>query len=238
MATLNKTALDKGSVQIGGCEFKDEKINFPASLAFPITYAEGTVLARLADVVAVTASAVSGGGNGTVTAASVDVGPVVPLVGVYTLTCLLAVTNGGKWKLTDPNGEIVADDLEQTVGAGAATVFKVGGLVFTITDGGTDFSAGATATLTVAASGKMVAYDPNGAGGAQVPKAVVAKAITAAAAGDIATQVIIKGNLAKERLVTNLNGTVAAISGDATFDTLRSYGLIALSEAQLGRADN
>lgn len=227
------TTIDTGSVQAGPCESKDELITFTGAA----TLAEGTVLARLADVVAVTASAVSGGGNGTVTAASVDVGPVVPLVGVYTLTCVLAVTNGGKWKLTDPNGEIIDDDLEMTVGAGAATVFKVGGLVFTITDGGTDFSAGATATLTVAASGKMVPYSPTGAGGAQIPRAVLPRPLTAAGAGDVPTRVIIQGKLNKNRLVINGNAAGVGIT-DTLLDALRACDIVAVPFAQLGRVDN
>lgn len=230
MPNLTSTPLDQGSVQVGECEFKDELVTF-AGIA---TYPEGTLLARRADALAVTASAVSGGGNGTVTAATVVEGPVVPLVGVYTLTCLLAITNGGKWRLTDPNGAIVADDLEQTVGAGAATVFEVGGLQFTITDGGTDFSAGATATLTVAADGKLVAFAPGGAGGAQIPKFVLAKALTSTGAGDFPTRPIIKGRVAKERLSIVGGGTVT----DSMIDQLRSYGIIAESVKQLGRADN
>jgi hypothetical protein len=230
MANLTSTALDQGSVQVSGCECRDELVTFAGAATYP----EGTLLARRTDTIAVTASAVSGGGNGTVTAASVVEGPVVPLVGVYTLTCMLAVTNGGKWKLTDPNGAIIADDLEQTVGAGAATIFEVGGLIFTITDGGTDFSAGATATLTVAADGKMVAFAVGGAGGSQFPKAVVAKALTAVGAGDVAARPIISGKVAKERLSIFGGGTIT----DAIVDQLRSYGIIAVPVTQLGRADN
>lgn len=230
MANITITNLDEGSIQVRDCKFRDELITFTGVA----TLAEGTMLGRRADTLAVTASAVSGGGNGTVTAASVVEGPVVPLVGIYTLTCVLAVTNGGKWKLTDPNGAIVADDLEQTAGAGVATIFEVGGLIFTITDAGTDFSAGATATLTVAADGKLVPFAAGGAGGVQFPKFVLAKAITSAGAGDISARVIISGVVAKERLVINGGGTVT----DAMCDQLRSYGIIAEPVKQLARIDN
>lgn len=224
------TSLDVGSVQISGCEFRDELVAFTG----PATYGEGVLLARQAVDVAVTASAVSGGGTGTVTAATVAPGPIVPLPGVHTLTCVLAVTNGGKWKLTDPNGAIVDDDLEQTVGAGAATVFKVGGLQFTITDAGTDFVAGATATLTVAANGKMVAYAPGGAGGAQIPSQVLSRPLTAVGAGNLTARPIIKGKVNLQRMSIYGGGTIT----DAMLDQLRGFGIIAESVAQLGRVDN
>ncbi|MES1188668.1 MAG: hypothetical protein ABUL60_32935 [Myxococcales bacterium] len=230
MPNMVVTHFDQGTVQVSGCEFRDEFVAFAGAATYP----EGTLLARRADALAVTASAVSGGGNGTVSLATVVEGPVVPLVGVYTLTCLLAITNGGKWKLTDPNGAIVADDLEQTVGAGAATVFEVGGLQFTITDGGTDFSAGATATLTVAADGKMVAFAPGGAGGAQIPMMVLARPLVATGAGNLPTRPIIKGKVAKERLSIFGGGTIT----DAMLDQLRGFGIIAESVTQLGRLDN
>jgi len=229
MANMTTTTLDQGSVEISRCEFRDELVTFAGAG----TLAAGTILARQADALTVTASAVSGGGNGTVSAATVVAG-AVPLVGVYTLTCLLAVTNGGKWKLTDPNGAIIADDLEQTVGAGAATVFNVGGLQFTITDGSSDFVAGATATLTVAAVGKMVPYATAGVGGAQIPSMVLASALTATGAGDLPARPIIKGSVAKERLVINGGGSIT----DALCDQLRQFGIIAESVKQLGRVDN
>lgn len=229
MANLNSTSLDQGSVELRNCAFRDELVTFAGAA----TLAAGTLLARLADTLAVVASAVSGGGTGTVTLATVVAGQV-PLVGVYTLTCLLAITNGGKWSLKDPNGAIIADDLEQTVGAGAATVFNVGGLQFTITDGGTDFVAGATATLTVSSNGKLVPYAAAGAGGAQFPRAVLASALTAAGAGDVFARPIVSGTVAKERLVINGGGSIS----DALLDELRRTGIIAESVTQLGRVDN
>lgn len=224
------TTLDSGSIQIRKCEFRDELIAFAGAG----TLAEGTIMARRAVALAVAASAVSGGGNGTVTLATVVEGPVVPLVGVYTLTCVLAVTNGGKWKLTDPNGAIVADDLEQTAGAGVATPFEVGGLAFTITDAGTDFSAGATATLTVAADGKLVPFSPTGAGGAQVPRFVLPHALTAFGAGTVLFRPIVSGVVNRNRLAIFGGGTIT----DAMLDQLRGNGIEAESVDQRGGMDN
>jgi phage tail sheath gpL-like len=100
----------------------------------------------------VTASALVGTGNGTLTALAVHSGSVAR-PGAYTLKLKTAVVNGGVWTLRDPDGVIVADDLTQTVGVGSITVFSdKAGLDFTITDGTTDFGLNATFTITVPAT--------------------------------------------------------------------------------------
>jgi hypothetical protein len=159
MANIEITNNDLGSIEIQGGQFRDDTLRFAAA----DTFAKGTILARRAVAIAVTASAVTGTGNGTVTLATVVEGPIVPLVGAYVLTCVTAVANGGIFKLVDPNGAIVASDIKMTVGAGAATVVEVAGLRFTITDGATDFVAGDFFTLTVAADGALVPFNPAGA---------------------------------------------------------------------------
>lgn len=106
------------------------------------TYTYGTV----------TASALVGTGNGTITGLGITSGGS-PRPGVYTLKVKTAVTNGGVWTLRDASGNIVADDITQTVGAGTATPFtNKGGLDFTITDASTDFGLNATFTITVPAT--------------------------------------------------------------------------------------
>ena len=100
----------------------------------------------------VTASALVGTGNGTITALAVHAGST-PRAGVYTLKVKTAVANGGVWQLLDATGAVVADNITQTVGASTATVFSnIGGLDFTITDGATDFGLNATFTITVPAT--------------------------------------------------------------------------------------
>jgi hypothetical protein len=233
MANISSTTVDLSSVVLEAREFINDTLSFPQA----DDYLEGTIVSRLDDALAVTASAVSGGGNGTVSAATVVEGPVVPLVGVYTLTNVLAVTNGGKWKLVDPNGAIVADDLEQTVGAGAATVFEVGGLQFTITDGGTDFSLGATATLTVAASGKLVVYAPGGAGGTQNPIGILTYTASRASAGDLAVRVLVTGVVDQDRLIIDADGNANNITA-AIRDRLRRIGIIPQKVQELSTLDN
>jgi len=115
-----------------------EAIDLPAT----VSYTYGSV----------TASALVGTGNGTITALSVNVGST-PKPGAWTLKVNTAVTNGGVWTLTDPDGVVISTTVTQTVGVGAVTVFdNVGGLDFTITDGTTDFALNETFTITVPAT--------------------------------------------------------------------------------------
>lgn len=97
----------------------------------------------------VTASSITGTGNGTLTALSVTGAPVP---GAWTLKVNTAVTNGGVWTLTDPDGNVITTTLTQTVGVGQATVFTAGGLQFTVTDGTTDFALNDQFTITVPAT--------------------------------------------------------------------------------------
>jgi hypothetical protein len=233
MANIEITNNDLGSIEIQGGQFRDDTLRFAAA----DTFAKGTILARRAVAIAVTASAVTGTGNGTVTLATVVEGPIVPLVGAYVLTCVTAVANGGIFKLVDPNGAIVASDIKMTVGAGAATVVEVAGLRFTITDGATDFVAGDFFTLTVAADGALVPFNPAGAAGEQIPVAVLTYAVTRADAGTVPIRALVSGVVNKTRLIIDADGDGDNIT-PAILDQLRSYGIVALDVQQLGGTDN
>lgn len=102
----------------------------------------------------VTAGALTGTGNGTLTGLAVSAGKS-PKPGVWTLKVNTAVANGGVWTLTDPDGVAVSTNITQTVGALTATAFTNAGgsgLDFTITDGATDFGLNATFLITVPAT--------------------------------------------------------------------------------------
>ena len=78
-------------------------------------------------------------GDGTVTALSAS---GAPTPGVYSLICNTAVAEGGEFTLIDPNGVTISTSLVMDIGSGNSTVFVVGGLTFTITDGTADFIIG------------------------------------------------------------------------------------------------
>ena len=226
--------MDLGSVILEGGKFRDELLTFGGAG----TVVEGTILARLAVEIAVVAAA--GGGNtgdGTTTLATVVAGPAVPLVGAYNLEVITAVANGGVFKLEDPNGALVASDLIMTVGAGAATVFEVAGMQFTVTDAATDFIVGDSFSLTVAADGKMVPYAIAGAGGAQIPKAVVTYDVVATGAGDVPIRDMVTGTIRAGRLIIDLDGDNSNIT-NAILDQLRDYSLVSIDTTELNILDN
>jgi hypothetical protein len=230
MANITITANDIAAVCIGDNEFRDETLTFAGA----DTFVKGTILARRKVALVPTASAITGTGNGTLTSLSVVTGPEVPLVGAYVLTCITAVTHGGVWKLVDPNGRLVAGNLVMTASTGAATVFKAGGLQFTLTDGSTDFAAADSFTITVAADGKLVIYASAGAGGAQFPKAVLPYEVTKAGSGDLAVRVCVAGKVNKQRLVVDAGDTIT----NEMLDQLRSYGITPLDVQQNSGLDN
>lgn len=234
MSNITITNNDIGSVILQEAAFRDELLTFAGAG----TALEGTILARkeVADAVTVTAD-VGNTGDGTVTLATVAAGSVIPLVGDYNLEVTEAVVNGGVLKLEDPNGAIVATGLTMTVGAGAATVFEVEGLQFTVTDGATDFVVGDKFALAVAADGKMVVFATAGAGGAQVPKQILTYAVTATGAGDVPIRSGVTGKYRKERLVIDADGDDTNVT-DAVIDQLRDYGLVPIDVQELNILDN
>lgn len=192
----------------------------------------GTLLGRIVTG-AVSASAITGTGNGTLTALSTVEGSTVK-PGAYTLTCTFAVTHGGVFKLTGPGGGIIADNLTMRAGAGLTTAFSVGGLNFTLTDGSTDFAAADAFTITVAAgSGKYVPLKVNGKDGAQrVAGIYIGDNIAAAdlVAGDVANaSILYAGNLCE------IDGAKIPSDGDyaSTLATVLPSGRTAREELAL-----
>jgi hypothetical protein len=160
-------------------------------------------------------------GDGTVTGFAIAAGGP-PREGSYNLECIAAVANGGTFKLEDPDGNLLANDLVMTAGAGAATVFIVAGMTFIITDGAADFIVGDKFTLDIDADGDYVPFDVSALNGGQVVAAIfLGDDIPAAdiVAGDIADQPVLVGGkctITAEQLV---------IEGGATLDTVIGNGL-------------
>ena len=225
------TDNDQSTVVLGNAEFKDELLTFGGAA----TVAEGTILARQAvDVAVVDTPAGTGNGTMVVTVVGVD---VVPIAGSWVLECTFASTNDGVWKLTDPNGNIIADNLTLRVGNALVTTFNEAGLTMAITEGGTDFVAGDTFTMVVVANGKMVPFVIGGVAGAGVPVEVVTYDVVAAGAGDEPIRGMISGEVREEKLIINADGDGSNITA-AILDQLRSAGLTAVSVGELNIADN
>lgn len=232
MGNLAITNHDTGSVVVSDGKFADELVSAPS----PVDLKPGTILARKAVNDDVTVAADGGNtGDGTVTLAAVVQGFDMPIPGDYVLECIAAEADGGTFSLTDPNGDLVADDLVLTPGAGQATDFESGGLSFRITDGAADFVLGDKFTLSVTGNGNLVPFDPQGVGGANVPHAVLTYGIVTEEAATVAARVLVGGEVNVERLV--VHGETDPIDTD-TVDALRDVGIFATPVQQLGRLDN
>ena len=141
--------------------------------------AAGTVLGKIAAALEASSAAKSGGNTGNGTFVLDPTTPVLASgrVGVYTLRCTAAATNGGTFRLDDPDG-VVLTDVTITGGAGgtAAVNEQIKG---TLTDGGTDFVVGDGFDITVvedddaADIGHYTQFDQDGTNGSQIAVAVL-----------------------------------------------------------------
>lgn len=164
------------------------------------TWLSGTVLAQLT-VGAATAAALAGNtGNGTMGAVTVSKGAVA---GVYRVVIVEPGTNIGTFVLEDPAGV--------TVGRGAvATAFSGAGLAFTLADGATDFVAGDTFTITVAAgTGKWVRYSDAGVAAVETAAGILWTEL-APVAGDIKATIITRSAGVKGSLLTGSDAAAVA----------------------------
>jgi hypothetical protein len=210
-------------------EFRDELLTFSAA----DTFVKGTILARQEVVLAITPVAGANVGTGTCTNASVVAGTLVPRAGVYTLRCTEAVLDGGIWRLEDSTGVPLISDLRMTADVGAATVFNAHGLQFTVTDGTTDFALNDTFTLPVVADGKLVPYAIAGAGGAQVPMAILTYDATLSSAGNLRVRVLVSGDVKKERLIIDADGNGSNVNA-SVIDAMQRARITVTSTQQLG----
>lgn len=233
MPNLVITNNDLGSVVYGPADFRDELLAFAgADVA-----AEGTILARKSVVTAIAVTPVLVTGDGTCTAAAVIGGSDVPIPGDWNLECIIGVTNGGIFKLEDPDGNLIDNSLVMTVGAGAITVFAVAGMTFTLTDGAADFAAGDKFTLAVSADGDLGYYAPDGLGGLQIPTHVLTYEITVTGVGDVAIRAMVAGKVRKERLILDADGDGSNIT-DEILDKLRDIGIVPVNVTEVNILDN
>ncbi len=187
-------------------------------------------------------------GNGTLVATVA--GPDIPKVGSWVFTCTFAITNGGVFKLEDPDGNIVADNLTLRVGDTLVTSFVAAGLSIVVTEGSTDFAAADFFTLIVVANGKWIPYDPAGILGEAVPKGIYDPEstigdITAAAlvAGDVVDMpILIEGaRFDRDKLVFENSGAYTDIvlgTSKTVEEYLRTFGLIAENTIAGSAAEN
>ncbi len=145
-------------------------------------------------------------GNGTVTVVTASKNAQI---GVYTIICVEAVTNGGIFQVKDPNGRLISE-VTIPAGAGATVDFVNDEINGTITDGSTDFALGDFFTVTtIAGSGKYVLVLSTAVDGSQNPVAILAEDAAAAAADVDNAAIYVAGEFNTAKLVFGGSDTAA-----------------------------
>jgi hypothetical protein len=153
-------------------------------------------------------------------------------------TLAVTITDGGKFKLTDPSGVILKDDILLPGTPGGNVVVIVGGITFKITDGATDFATGDKFTLAVAAGSlKLKVFDNTAVDGSQIPKFVTAQNLTNVA--DQINDVCKSGRINTGLLVLPGGVTLQTIIDGQTVETwLKNVGIITIDTDNLDFYDN
>lgn len=192
----------------------------------------GAVLGKIS-LGAATSAAKSGGNTGTGTFVVDGTTPVLAKAktGIYTLRCITAVTNGGVFRLEDPDG-IVLGDITIPPGAGnSVTVSEhIKGV---LSDATTDFIVGDGFDITVAAgSAKYVPYDPTALDGRQYASAILLDDRDTTAADATGVIVMVRGpaQVSLTKLIWGGNVTTQA-QKDAAVAALSAAGIVARASA-------
>jgi hypothetical protein len=232
MANPEITNNDLLKLPVFGPKFKDAVIKFTGA----VTYAVGTIMARIGVAAGAVTADAGNTGDGTVTAFALAGGDLA-IPGDYTLECITAVANGGEFKLVDPNGNLVYQPLVMTVGAGVATVFTVGGLTFTITDGAVDFIVGDNFALTVTDVGqKWTPYVAGAVDGSGIASGVLPAAVTSTGAGDLRRRMLVGGEVAKDVML--IHGGAVGTVPESVVLSLRNYGIVVTEGRRIDELDN
>ena len=197
-----------------------------------------TILGRILIALGVVAADGGNTGDGTVTEFALAATGAPAKIGTYVLTCITAVVNGGIFKLVDPAGNLIADDITILAGAGGVIVFTGDGMTFKITDGATDFAAGDFFTLTVTAGSLNYAfYSASAVDGSDTPVAVSLSEVVADGAGDDPVGVMLAGRVDSAKLI--IDGSAAGAGITATIkDLLRTQMIIVEDYTETAGLDN
>lgn len=175
----------------------------------------GTVIGKVT-VGAVTSGTATGNtGNGTI--ATVSAGAGVD-AGIYRISCIEPATNGGVFLVENPDG----------INLGAAVVGTAftGDVNFTLLDGSTDFVAGDSLLVTVAAgSGKYKLREVSATDGSQVAAGVLFDTVDATSA-DAKGVAILRDAEVNEAMLVHFTGATGTDLTSAITE-LASKGIIA-----------
>ena len=227
MANPTISNTNQAKLRLMDVEYQKDVVNFGAAES----RAPGQLLGRKAVSSTVTADGTGNTGDGTCTALGLAPGGP-PKVGDYTLECVEAITNSGRFSLTDPDGRLLTSQIVVPVSSSLA--YEGFGLKFTLADGATDFIVGDSFALTVTADGALDSYDRDALDGSEDPIAVYYYDRTEASAADYPDQVIVRGKLSLSIVETASGITLTQAEKDA----MLARGLEFVPGAVLDSYDN
>lgn len=193
-----------------------------ATIAFSQILLAGTVLAKIAVVAGVVATAAADAGNTAGSGALTLANPAVSSKvkdGVYAIICTEPATNGGTFEVFDPSGKSIG---KATVGQAFNKEIK-----FTIADA-TDFVAGDRFTVTVEADAEdfqYVALNPAGTDGSEVAVAIAIYGVTTPADATAAIAIIARDAEVNGHQIEWPAGITAGQKADAA-QALQARGII------------
>ena len=205
--------------------FASEEINFTLTDGATDFAAGDTATIAVSDGVPASAACV-GTGNGTLTVVE---GRRNTGTGAYVLTCTAAVTHGGVFSLTNPDGKVLLTGITIPPGAGNSIAFDCDELKGLITDGSTDFALADTFTITVTIDPRQcVAVLSTLGNGASVLYAVLSEDVDASAAA-VRSIGFIEGSFNERALIFGGSDTI-----DDHRAAMRELGMITVPSQPAG----
>jgi len=186
--------------------------------ATPMVAGDGFTITVTGKVGNPTAASVANVGNtGNATSSAVTTAGYAPTVGDYRVVFTEPNTNLGTFNVTDPSGKLIGT-------GNVGTVFKGGGLSFTIADGSTDFVSGDAFVVTVAnGSGKYRQWDPANADGSQTVAGILYQNVDATVADKTVSILDLACEVNQSELIFPTGSNAATIALAVT--QLRALGI-------------
>lgn len=176
-------------------------------------------------VVDTTAPAVVGTGNGTISALSLGRDAKT---GNYRFEITAAITNGGEFKFTGPDGDVIEVGFIVAGAGGTFVGTNKNQLNFTVTEGSTDFAVGDAFNVCVfnqLNGGKVVAWDPTTFDGRDDVAGVLYDNVNATA-GDLAG-VIVARDATVMKAALQWAAAITAANKESAYRDLAARGIIA-----------
>lgn len=230
MANPEITNNDTSRVPVYSAKYDESSI---VSFSGADTYLAGTIMGQNL-ATAGTPVAGSNTGDGTATLFALTTASTVAAIGDWAFTLTAALIGD----LTDPDGNVVVKSV--ALNDGSTTVIAAGGITFTITDGSTAFVSGDSFALPVEAGDfKYAPYATDGTGGLETIQGLITLEATKAASGDLTRAVLIGGEVDKDNLVIDADGTSTTITASIINELANvKDGIIVRAGVVLDELDN